>query len=188
MSKFVVVQSRSCIQLFMTPWIAACQAPQYSTLSKSLLKFKYIESVMLSNHLILCLPHFVLPSVFLSIRIFSSESSLHIRWPRIGASVAVLPMNIQGRFPLWLPGLISLQSKELSKSLFQHHNLKASILWCSTFLHGPTFTSIYDSWKNHSFDYTDLCQQNEVSAFQYIVLVCHSVPSKEQNKFYQLSQ
>ena len=139
----------------MTPWIAACQAPQYSTSSKSLLKFKSIELVMLFNHLTLCLPLFLLPSIFLSIRIFSNEFSLHIRWPSIGASTSVLPVNIQGLISLRIGWFALLAIKGTRKSLFQHHSLKASILWRSTFLHGPTLTSIHDSWKNHSFDYID---------------------------------
>ena len=168
MTKLVVVQSLSCIQLFMTPWIATCQAPQYSTSSKSLLKFKSIELVMFSNHLTLCLLLFLLPSIFLSIRIFSNESSLHIRWPSTGASTSVLPVNIQGLISLRIGWFDLLAIKGTRKSLFQHHSLKASILWRSTFLHGPTLTSIQDSWKNHSFDYIDLCQQNEVSTFDWV--------------------
>ena len=77
------------------------------------------------------------------------------------ASASVLPMHIQDWFPLGLTGLL-LQSKGL-KSLLQHHNSKASVLQCSAFW--PTLTSVHDYWKNHSFNYTDLCQQSDVSAF-----------------------
>ena len=76
------VQSLSCVRLFVTPWAAAHQASQSITNSQSLLKLIAIESVMLSNHLILCCTLLLLPSIFLSIRVFSDESVLHIRWPK----------------------------------------------------------------------------------------------------------
>ena len=78
----VVVQSLSCVWLFATPWTAACRASLSITNSWSLLKLMSIQSVMLSNHLILCLPLLLLPSIFPSIRVFSNESALHIRWPK----------------------------------------------------------------------------------------------------------
>ena len=102
------VQSLSCVRLFVTPWTAAC-----FTISQSLLKLTSIESVMPSNYLILCHPLLLLPSIFPRIRVFSSESVLHIRWPKFGASASVLPMNIQDWFPLGLTGLTFLQSKGL---------------------------------------------------------------------------
>ena len=91
----VAVQSLSSVWLFVTPWIIARQAPLPSTISWSLLKFMSIESVMLSNHLILCFPVLLLPSNFPSIRVFPNESALCIRRPNIGAlvSASVLPMN-----------------------------------------------------------------------------------------------
>ena len=78
----VVVESLSCVQLFVTPWTAACQASLSFTTCQSLLRFMSIESVMPSNHLILCRPLLLLPSIFPSIRVFSNESSLHIRWSK----------------------------------------------------------------------------------------------------------
>ena len=110
------VHSLSHVQLFVTPWTAACQASLYFTISLSLLKLMSIESVMPSNHLILCQPLLLLPSIFPSDRIFSSESALCIRWPKYWrlASASVLPMNIQGWFPVGLTGLI-LQSRRLSR-------------------------------------------------------------------------
>ena len=98
-------------------WTAAHQASLSITNSQSLFKHMSIESVMPSNHLILCCPLLLPPSIFPSIRIFSNESVLHIRWPNIGvsASASALPMNIQDWFPLGLTGLISLQSKRLSR-------------------------------------------------------------------------
>ena len=111
------VQSLSCVWLFETPWIAARQASLSITNFQSSLKLMSIESVMPSSHLILCLPLLLLSSIFRSIRVFSNALDLHIRGPSIGASTSasVLPMNIRGWFPLGLTGLISLQSKGLSR-------------------------------------------------------------------------
>ena len=104
----VVFQFLTYVQLFLTPWTAAYQASLSSTISQSLLKLMSSELVMPSRHLILCL--LLLPSIFPGIRVFSDGSAPHIRWPKFGASasVSVLPMNIQGWFPLELMGLISL--------------------------------------------------------------------------------
>ena len=113
--KIIVVQSLNCVQLFATPWTAACQAPLTSTLSQSLLKLITVESVMPSNYLILCCPLLLLPSVFPSIRVFSNELVLCIRWPEYWSfSFSISP---SGTF----------------KSLLQHHSSKASILQCSGF-------------------------------------------------------
>ena len=109
-----VVQSLSCICLSLAPRTAARQAPPSSTISQSLLKFMSIESVILSNYLILYHPLLLLPSVFPSIRIFSNVSALHIRCQSIGASSAsALPMNIQDWSPFGLTDLITLLSKGL---------------------------------------------------------------------------
>ena len=81
----------------------------------------------------------------------------------VSAWASVLPVNIQDWFPLGWTGWISLQSKGLS-SLLQHHSSKGSIIWCSV-LYSPTLTSIHDYWKNHSFEWTDLCWQSNISAF-----------------------
>ena len=115
--QFSSVQSLSRIWLFVTPWTAAHQASLSFTISQSLLKLMSIEWVMPSNHLIFCHPLLLLPSIFPSIRVFSNASALHIRWPKYWSSASVLPMNIQGWFPLGLTGLISLLSKGLSRVL-----------------------------------------------------------------------
>ena len=81
-SGFVAIQLLSCVRLFVTPWTAAHQAPLSFTIAGSLLKFMFIESVMLSNHPILCHPPLLLPSIFPSIKVFSNDSALHIRWPK----------------------------------------------------------------------------------------------------------
>ena len=114
---FSSVQSLSCVRLFVTPWTAACRASLSITNSRSLLNLMSIKSVTPSNHLILCCPLLLLPSIFPSIRVFSNESVLRIRGQSIGvsASASVLPMNIQDRFPLGWTGWISSQPKGLSR-------------------------------------------------------------------------
>ena len=116
--QFNSVQSLSRVWLFLIPWTAVRQASLSITNSQSLLKLISFETVMPSNHLILCHPHLLLPSVFPSIWVFSNESVLHIRWPKytgVSASTSVLPMNTQDWFPLGWTGWISLQSKGLSR-------------------------------------------------------------------------
>ena len=147
----VVVQSLSCVWLFAIPQAAAHLASLFFTISQSLLKLMSIESVMLSNHLILCHPLLLLPSIFTSIRGFFNELAPCIRWSNIGASASVLPMNIQGWFLLGLTDLISLLSKELSRVF------SSTTIWKHQFFGAQpsswsTFTSIHDYWKNHSFD------------------------------------
>ena len=108
--QFSSVQSLSRVRLFATPWIAACQASLSITNSQSSLK---LTSVMPSRHLILCRPLLLLPTIPPSIRVFSNESTLQMRWPKYWRSV--LPMNIQDWFPLGWTGWISLQSTGLSR-------------------------------------------------------------------------
>ena len=112
-----VVQLLSRFGLSVTPWTAAHQAPLFVTNSWSLLKLMSIELVMPSNHLILCHPLLLLPSIFPRIRVFSNESVLHIRWPKYWSfSFSISPsMNIQGQFPLGLTGLISSLPRGLSR-------------------------------------------------------------------------
>ena len=113
---FGTVQLLSCVQPFVTPWTAACQASLSITNSQSLLKFMSIESVMPSNHLILCHPLLLLPAVFLSIRVFSNESVLHIRLPKYWSfSFSTSPSNeYSGLISFRMAGWISLLSKGLS--------------------------------------------------------------------------
>ena len=108
---FFVVHSLSHVQLFATPWTAACQAPLSSTISQSLLKFMSIEVVMLSNYLVLCRPLLLLPSVFPSIQVFPNKVALCIRWPEYKS----FRFCTSPWFPLGLTGWISLQSKGLSR-------------------------------------------------------------------------
>ena len=133
--QFSSVQSLSHVRLFATPWIAAHQASLSITNSRSLLKLMPIESVMPSSHLILCCPLLFLPPISPSIRGFSNESTLHMRWPKYWSfSFSISPSNEH-------PGLLSLRMDWLDllavqgtlKSLLQHHSSKASILQCSAF-------------------------------------------------------
>ena len=116
--QFNSVQSLSHVRLFVTPWTAARQASLSITNSRSSPKLRSIESVMPSNHLILCHPLLLLPSIFPRIRVFSNESTLHIRWPKYwrSASTWVLSMYTQDWSPLWWTGWISLQSRDSQES------------------------------------------------------------------------
>ena len=128
--QFSVYQSLSCVWLFVTPWTAACYFSLSITNSQSLLKFMSIESVMQSNHLILCRRLLLLTSIFPSIRVFSNESALASGGQSIGvsASASVLPVNIQGWFPLGWTGFISLLSKGLSFPTPQFKSINSSML------------------------------------------------------------
>ena len=131
----VVVQLINCVQLFAITWTAACQASLSSTISQSLLKLISTELVMLSNRLILCHPLLLLSSIFPSIRVFSNEAALRIRWPKYRSfSFSVSPSSeysglISFRIDLFDP----LAVQGTFKRLLQHHNSKASILWSSAF-------------------------------------------------------
>ena len=131
---FSSVQSLSRVQLFASPWTAAHQASLSITNSRSLLKLMSIKSAMPSNHLILCHP--LLPSsIFPSIRVFSNESVLHIRWPKYWSfSFSISPSNeYSGLIPLRIDWLDLLAVQGTFKTLLQHHSSKASILQCSVF-------------------------------------------------------
>ena len=130
-----LVQSLSHVQLFATPWTAACQASLSITNSQSLLKLMSIKLVMPSNHLLLCLPLLYLPSVFPRIKVFSSESVLHIRWPNDWSfSFSISPSNeYSGLIAFRMDWLDLLAVQGTHKSLLQHHNSKASILQRSAF-------------------------------------------------------
>ena len=143
----------SHVQLFATPWIAARQASLSITNSRSSLRLMSIESVMPSSHLILCHPVFLLPEIPPSIRVFSNESTLHMRWPKYWSfSFSVIPS-------IEIPGLISFRMDWFDlpavqgtlKSLLQHHSSKASILRRSAFF-TVQLSSIHDHWKNHILD------------------------------------
>ena len=143
------VPSLSCVWLFATPWTAAHQAYMSITNSWSLLKLRSIESVMPFNHLILCHPLLLLPSIFPSIGVYSSESALHIRWPKYWSfSFSITPSNeYSGLISFGIDWLISQQSKGLSRvfsnTAFQKHQF---------FSAQPSSQSIHGHRKNHSVD------------------------------------
>ena len=134
--QFGSVQSLSHVRLFATPGTAARQAFQSITNSPSLLRLMSVALVMPSNHLILCHPLLFLPSIFPSIRVFSNESVLHIRWPKYWSfSFNISPSNEHpGLISFRMDGLDLLAGQGIHKSLLQHHSSKASVLWCSAFL------------------------------------------------------
>ena len=148
------VQLISSVRLFAIPWTAVCQASLSITNSRSLPKLRSIESVMPSNHLILCYPLFHLPSMFPNITVFSKESALCIRWPKYWRfSFSISPSNEH-------PGLISFRMDWLDllavqgtlKSLLPTTQFKSINFSAFSFLYSPTLTTIPDYWKNHSLD------------------------------------
>ena len=159
------VQLLSCIQLFGMAWTAACQASLTITNSQSLPKLMSIE-LMPYNHLILCHPLLLLLSILPSIRVFSNESALRIRWPKHRSfSFRISPSNeYSGLISFRMDWLDFLAVQGTLKSLLQHHSSKASILRRSAFF-TVQLTSIHDYWKNHSLDYMELCWQSNVSVF-----------------------
>ena len=160
------VQSLSCIRLFATPWITAHQASLSIINSQSSLKLMSIELVMPSNHLLLCRPLLLPPSIFPSIRVFSNDSALLIRWPKYWSfSFNISPSNEH-------PGLISFRMDWLDlltvqgtlKSLLQHHSSKASVLWHSAFFIVQLSHPYMTTGKTIALT-KDLCWQSNVSAF-----------------------
>ena len=177
----IVVQLPSHVRLFATPWTVAHQASLSLTISRTLPTFMFIASEMLSSRLILWRPFLLLPSVFPSIRDFSNESSVCIRWPKYWSfNFSISPSSDYS-------GLISLQTdwfdllavqgtlRSLPAPQFKGIN---SLAFC--LLYSPALTTVRDHWKDHSLDSTDLCQQSTVSAFQHAVQLCHRFPAKKQ--------
>ena len=153
-SLFSSVQLLSRVWLFVTPWTAAHQASLSITNSQSSLKLTSIESVMPSSHLILCHPLLVLPPIPPSIRVFSNESTLHIRWPKYWSfSFSIIPSKEHPGLISFRMGLVgspcSPKDSQESSPTPQFKSINSSVL---SFLHSPTVTSIHDHWKNHSLD------------------------------------
>ena len=143
--QFSSVQSPSRVWLFVTPWTPACQASLSIINSWSLLKLMSIESVMPSNHLtILCCPLLLLPSSFPSIRVFTNESALRIRWPKYWSfSLNISPSNeYSGLISFRIDWLDLLAVQGTLKSLLQHHSSKASIIWCFLYVFSHKFRCI----------------------------------------------
>ena len=148
-----LVQLLSRVRLFETPWIAARQASLSITNSRSSFRLTSIESVMPSSHLILCRPILLLPPIPPSIRVFSNESTLHMRWPKYWSfNFSIIPSK---EIPGWSPsdGLVgspcSPRDSQESSPTPQFRSISSLVL---SFLHSPTLTSIHDHWKNHSLD------------------------------------
>ena len=148
------VQSLSHVRLFATPWIAARQASLSITVSRSSLRLMSIESVMPSSHLIFCRPLLLLPPIPPSIRVFSNESTLRMRWPKYWSfSFSIITSKE-------IPGLISFKMDWLDllavqatlKSLLQHPQFKSINSSGLSLFHSPTLTSIHDHWKSHRLD------------------------------------
>ena len=153
-SQISSIQSLGHVQLFVTSWTAACQASLSVTNYWSLLKLMSIKMVMPSNHFILCCPLLRLPSIFPSIRVFSSESVLCLRWPKYWS------FSFSMDWLDWSP--CSSKDSQESSLAPQVESISSLLL---SLLYGPTLTSIHDYWKSHTFDHMDLCQQSNVSAF-----------------------
>ena len=151
--QFSLVQLLSLVRLFVNPWIAACQASLFITISRSSVRLMSIESVMPSSHLILCHPLLFLPTTPPSIRVFSNESTLRMRWPKYWSfSFSIIPSK-EIPADLLQNGLVgspcSPRDSQESSPILQFKSINSLAL---SLLHSPTLTSIHDHWKNHSLD------------------------------------
>ena len=167
-----------------TLWDPMASRMPGSSVLQGLLTFTPTESMMLFNHLILCCPLLLLPSIFPSIRVFSNESTLLIRWPKY-CSVSMSPSNKYSALIFFRIDQFDLLADQRTlKSLLQQQNQKASLLRCSV-IFMVQLSHLYGKYlgKKHNLDYMDLSQQSDVSVFQYAVQVCHSFTSKKQESF-----
>ena len=145
------VQSLSCVGLFATPWTVAHQASLSITSSQSLLKLISIESVMPSNLLILCRPLFLPPSIFPSIRVFSDESALRIRWQKYwNFGFNISPSSEYSWLISFRTDWLDLLAVQGTLKSLQKHQFKKHPFFSAHLLYSPTLTSIHDYWKNHS--------------------------------------
>ena len=169
--QFSSVQLLSRVWLFATSWSAARQASLSITNSRSLLRLMSIESVMPSNHLILCHTLLLLPSIFTSIRIFSNESVLCIKWPKyLSFSLTIsLSNEYSGMISLRMDWLDLLEVQEIPKSLLQYHSGKASILCCSAFFIVQQSHPYMTTGKSIALTRRTFVGKSKVSAFKYAV-------------------
>ena len=174
------VQSLSCVWLFATPWIAARQASLSITNSWSWLKLMFIESAMPSSHLILCRPLLLLPLIPPSIRVFSNESNLHMRWPKYWSfSLSISPSNEHPGLSSFRMGWLDLPAvQEALNSLLQHHSSKASILQRSAFFTVQLSHPYMSTGKTIALTkaLTDLCWQISCKSLLLCVSTTQSVP------------
>ena len=176
-----VSQLLSHVQLYATPWTAECQAFLSFTVSWNLLKLMSIESMMPSNHRILCPAFLLLPSVFPNIRVFSSELALCIRCPKYWRfSFSISPSNkYSGLISFRIEWFDLLTVQRILKSLLRHHSSKASILWCSAFFMVQLSHSHMTNGKT-SFDHRNLCWQMMSLLFNMLSrLVITFIPSSK---------
>ena len=143
----------------------------------------FIELVMPSNHFVLCHPLLFLASIFPSIRVFSNEVTLPIRWPNYWSLSISLSNEYSGVISFRMDWLDLLAVQGTVKSLLQYRSSKTSVLQCSAFFMVHLSHPYMTTEKNHSFHYKDLCWQSGISAFYYTICVCHSFSSKEQASF-----
>ena len=141
--QFSTVQSLTRVQLFATPKTAARQASLSFTISWSLLKLMSIESVMPFNHLLLCHPRLLLPSIFSSIRVFSNESVLCIRWPKYWSFSFSIRLSIHAHYS---------DSDGASTYIISNFSFGLLLVVINPFPFSPNLTSVHDNWKNHSFN------------------------------------
>ena len=160
---------------FWVHGLQACQASLSSTIIRSMLKFISIEAVIPCNHLILCLPLLLQPSLFPSIRVFSEESALCIRWPKCWSfNFSISPSKENSRFISFkIDCFVLLAFQGTLKSLLQHHSSKASVIWCSVFLMVQLSHPYMTTGKTIALTYVDLCQQSNVSAFNSLCRVSY---------------
>ena len=150
--------------LFVTPWTAACQASLSPTISQSLLKLMSFESVMPSNHLVLCLLLLLLPSIFPSIRVFSKKSAVHIRWPKYWR-FSISPSNEYSGLISFKDQLVWSWCPRVSQESSRAPQFKSISSSALSLIYGPALTSVHDYGKNHSSDYTNLCQSRHYADF-----------------------
>ena len=153
------VLSHSHVHLFATPWTTAHQASLSFSISQNLFRLMPFESMMPSNHLILCYPLLLLPSIFPSIRVFSNQSVLCIRWPKYWSfRFSISPSNeYSGLISFRIDWFDLLTVQRTLMSLLQNHSLKASILWPSAFFNGPTLISVDNSYMTTGKNIPSIC-------------------------------
>ena len=171
----VVIQSLSHTWLFVTPWTVAHQDPLSSTISLSLLKFMSTESVILSSatSFSFCLQFFLVSGSF-------PELALCVTWAKYWSFTFSLSHSNEysGLVSFRIDWFDLLAVKILSR-VFPSTIIRKHQFFSTQLFYGPTLTYIHDYWKDHSFDYIDLCWQNDFLAFKYALEICHSFPSKE---------
>ena len=155
-----LVQLLSHVWFFKTLGTAACQAALSFTISQSLLKSMFIASVMPFNHLILCCPLLLLPSIFPTIMVFLSESALCTRWLKYwSSSFSISPSSEYSGLISFMVDWLNLLAVQKDSRIFSNNTVQKHQFFGTQPSFGPTLTSVHDYWKNHSFDYMDLCHK-----------------------------